>query len=169
MQIINNIVFLSFHNLKANILLEKKNMGSYFFTGKMINHQKIILVFWVLIVDSLSMYLTLIYRKRELTLAMQRVETIKKCDLREIVTLFCHVVNLQVSLCKYGFFVMFLICYHYLQWILEGVSKGGQWGVSVLSKPSQKRESLESRSSNALHNLWLLLVITCIYGGIRYL
>ena len=66
-------------------------------------------------VDSLSMYLTLIYRKRELTLAMQRVETIKKCDLREIVTLFRHVVNLQVSLCKYGFFVMFLICYHYFQ------------------------------------------------------
>ena len=65
-------------------------------------------------VDSLSMYLTLIYRKRELTLAMQRVETIKKCDLREIVTLR-HVGNLQVSLCKYGFFVMFLICYHYFQ------------------------------------------------------
>ena len=30
-------------------------------------------------VDSLSMHLTLIYRKRELTLAMQRVETIRKC------------------------------------------------------------------------------------------
>ena len=32
-------------------------------------------------VDSLSMYLTLIYRKRQLylTLAMQRVETIRKC------------------------------------------------------------------------------------------
>ena len=66
-------------------------------------------------VDGLSMYLTLICRKRELTLAMQRVETIKKCDLREIVTLFRHVGNLQVSLCKYGFFVMFLICYHYFQ------------------------------------------------------
>ena len=66
-------------------------------------------------VDSLSIYLTLIYRKRELTLAMQRVETIKKCDLREIVTFFRHVGNLQVSLCKYGFFVMFLICYHYFQ------------------------------------------------------
>ena len=50
----------------------------------------------------------------ELTLAMQRVETIKKCDLREIVTLFRHVGNLLVSLCKYGFFVMFLCC-HYFQ------------------------------------------------------
>ena len=79
-------------------------------------------------VDSLSMYLTLIYRKRELTLAMQRVETIKKCDLREIVTLFRHVVNLQVSLCKYGFFVMFLICCHYFQWILEGSVRGVSGG-----------------------------------------
>ena len=37
-------------------------------------------------VDSLSMNFTLISRKRELTLVMQRVETIRKCDLREIVT-----------------------------------------------------------------------------------
>ena len=71
------------------------------------------------------MHLTLIYRKRELTPAMQRVEAIRKCDLREIVTLFRHLGNLKVSLFKYGFFVMFL-CYHYFQSILEGVSKGGQ-------------------------------------------
>ena len=40
-------------------------------------------------------------------------------------TLFRHVENLQVSLCKFGFFVMFLCC-HYFQRILEGVSKSGQ-------------------------------------------
>ena len=78
-------------------------------------------------VDSLSMHLTLIYRKRELTLAMQRVETIKKCDLREIVTLFRHVVNLQVSLCKY----IWLLCYVFNMLSLFPVNfRGGQWGVS---------------------------------------
>ena len=115
-------------------------------------------------VDGLSMYLTLICRKRELTLAMQRVETIKKCDLREIVTLFRHVVNLQVSLCKYGFFVMFLICYHYFQWILEGVSKGGQWGVS---RGSVDRGSVFCRSpskgemyftTSDLYKIWLYIL-----------
>ena len=65
--------------------------------------------------------------------------------LREIVTLFRHVGNLQVSLCKYGFFVMFLICYHYFQWILEGVSKGGQRGVS---RGSVDRGSVFCRSPN---------------------
>ena len=34
MQIINNIVFLSFHNLKANILLEKKKYGVLVFHWK---------------------------------------------------------------------------------------------------------------------------------------
>ena len=60
-------------------------------------------------VDSLSMHLTLIYRKRELPLAMQRVKTIRKCDLREIVTLFRHLLNLQMSLCKYDFS---LLCFY---------------------------------------------------------